>query len=346
MSNSNLPKYSRRRNIGDHGPVRDPYLSDFSEKHDLDSGCSVEPTLLLHLAVVLATDTWPHNNWCQERVSNPYTSVEKFTGFGPGVRSKPTSPPPPVSPKLRASEILFSTRNMANQDELGHVGSSVVLEEPMVQDNTVQDAATQVDHPPQPDPEVLMGAVGAAAQERPLRQIFPPVRGESASSGQSDFDRIMEGMKLLMQNMENRMDANARRTDANIQDLDRKMDEGMGEMQCMGLSLQAGQEAMRVDLDEVKGEMRTMDCIMVAPCGGATKPTRGSVECVRPAMEMGEVGMTSDATTIDGEMCRTRHEGTTEKLKEVMEKFTDRDAENKGDKGGNSRDAGDKTSRE
>ena len=35
-----------------HGPVSDPYLSG-----ELDSGCSVEPTLLLHLAVVLAADT-------------------------------------------------------------------------------------------------------------------------------------------------------------------------------------------------------------------------------------------------------------------------------------------------
>ena len=53
---------SRRRSIGDHGPVRDPCLSEFSEKHDLDSGCSVEPTLLLHLVVMLAADTRPHNN--------------------------------------------------------------------------------------------------------------------------------------------------------------------------------------------------------------------------------------------------------------------------------------------
>ena len=45
-----------------HGPVRDPYLSEFSERYDLDSGCSVESTLLLHLAVVLATDARLHNN--------------------------------------------------------------------------------------------------------------------------------------------------------------------------------------------------------------------------------------------------------------------------------------------
>ena len=45
-----------------HGPVKDPYLAEFSERYDLDSGCSVEPTLLLHLVVVLATEPRPHNN--------------------------------------------------------------------------------------------------------------------------------------------------------------------------------------------------------------------------------------------------------------------------------------------
>ena len=62
---------SRRQNIGDHSPVRDPCLSEFSEKHDLDFGCSVEPTLLLHLAVVLAADARPHNNTTCGKVSIP-----------------------------------------------------------------------------------------------------------------------------------------------------------------------------------------------------------------------------------------------------------------------------------
>ena len=93
-----------------------------------------------------------------------------------------------------------------------------------------------------------------------------------------------------------------------------KMDANMqtlrGEMQSMGLNLQAGQEAMRTG---VRG-------IMAAPRGRATEPTRGSANCVRPAMETGKVEGTSDVT-IDGETetCRVRHEGTTEKLKEVME---------------------------
>jgi len=40
-------------------------------------------------------------------------------------------------------------------------------------------------------------------------------------------------------------------------------------------------------------------------------------------MKTGKVEGTSDATTIIGETCRVRHEGTTEKLKEVMEKLTE-----------------------
>ena len=45
-----------------HGPVRDPYLSEFSERYDLDSGSSVESTLPLHPAVELAADTRLRNN--------------------------------------------------------------------------------------------------------------------------------------------------------------------------------------------------------------------------------------------------------------------------------------------
>ena len=133
------------------------------------------------------------------------------------------------------------------------------------------------------------------------------------------------------------MDENVCRMDANTQELQNKMDANAcdmqalrgdmrtqrGEMQCMGLSLQAGQEAIRAI---ARGEMRTMDCKMAAPRGGATEPTRGSANCIRPAMETGEVRTTSDATTIDGETCRTRHEGTTEEPKEVTEteKLTDK----------------------
>jgi len=46
-------------------------------------------------------------------------------------------------------------------------------------------------------------------------------------------------------------------------------------------------------------------------------------------MEIGEVGITSDATVIKGEMCRVRHEGITEIIKEVegTTKKNDGDAE-------------------
>ena len=49
-----------------------------------------------------------------------------------------------------------------------------------------------------------------------------------------------------------------------------------------------------------------------------TEPKRSVEVCFRSAMETGKVG-TRNATIIDGETktCRVRHEGTTEKLKEV-----------------------------
>ena len=83
-----------------------------------------------------------------------------------------------------------------------------------------------------------MGTVGAAAQESPLRQIFSPVpsetttdRGESASLGSFDINRLGEMLMGMMKEnackmdenalrMDAKMDANARRTDANIQDLE------------------------------------------------------------------------------------------------------------------------------
>ena len=84
-----------------------------------------------------------------------------------------------------------------------------------------------------------------------------------------------------------------------------------GEMQCMGLSLQAG-------LGEVREEMRAMDWKM-APARGGMIESRGSVEVCQSAMETGEVGMTSDATIIDGETETNKHEGTTENFSETQE---------------------------
>ena len=65
---------------------------------------------------------------------------------------------------------------MSSQDELRQVGSGSNVDEPMVQDTTSMQELS-----PQLDPEVVMGAVGAAAQERPLRQISPSVPSETAT---------------------------------------------------------------------------------------------------------------------------------------------------------------------
>ena len=106
----------------------------------------------------------------------------------------------------------------------------------------------------------------------------------------SDMRRMENRMENKMESMENRM-----RGDMRTQ---------QGEMQSMGLSLQAS--------------MKEVESIMAAPRGGTTEPRR-SVECVRPAMETGEVGMTSDATIIDGETETHKHEGTTETFSETRE---------------------------
>ena len=72
--------------------------------------------------------------------------------------------------------------------------------------------------------------------------------------------------------------------------------------------------------------MRAMDCKVASPHGGATELMRGSVECVRPAMETGKVEGTSDVTIINGETktCWTRHEGTSSAtIQGTTEKFTE-----------------------
>ena len=84
---------------------------------------------------------------------------------------------------------------MASQDGLKQVGLEVdvVVDEPMV-----QHTAMQVDHPPQPDPEVVMGAVGAAAQERPLRQISPSVPSETATNRGGSASLEPSGIEQLV----------------------------------------------------------------------------------------------------------------------------------------------------
>ena len=59
---------------------------------------------------------------------------------------------------------------MAGQDELEQVGVEIIVKEPVAQDTPMQE-----DVPPQPNPEVAMGA-GAAANNRPppLTSNVPP----------------------------------------------------------------------------------------------------------------------------------------------------------------------------
>ena len=54
MANNPVP---RGGIIDDSRSGKGPVPSEFSERYDLDSGCSVESTLPPHLAVVLAADT-------------------------------------------------------------------------------------------------------------------------------------------------------------------------------------------------------------------------------------------------------------------------------------------------
>ena len=122
-----------------------------------------------------------------------------------------------------------------------------------------------------------------------------PNRGESALSGSFDMNRLGE---MLME-MLNKMDANAQRLDEMRGDMRIQR----GEMQNMGLNLQAGQEAMRASMKEVKGKMANE----MAPARGGTIEPTGSTNCVRPTMETGGVGMTRDATTIIGETKKLGH---------------------------------------
>ena len=67
---------------------------------------------------------------------------------------------------------------MEGQDWLEQMGSDLSLRESMVQDDTPM----QEDISPQPNPEVVMGA-GGAAYERPLHQISPQVHARPRRIG-------------------------------------------------------------------------------------------------------------------------------------------------------------------
>ena len=60
---------------------------------------------------------------------------------------------------------------MAGQDELHQVGVEIMVKEPVAQDTPMQE-----DVPPQPNPEVAMGAGAAANNPPPLPHIKCPSR--------------------------------------------------------------------------------------------------------------------------------------------------------------------------
>ena len=113
------------------------------------------------------------------------------------------------------------------------------------------------------------------------------------------------------------MEANAQRMYRNAKEQNNKMDRNAqrmyemrddmqtqrGEIQSMGLNLQAS-------LEEVKCEMRTMDWKM-APARGGTTMSGGSVTVVRTAMETGKVAGMSDAVIIGVEAAKLE-QGMTE----------------------------------
>ena len=166
---------------------------------------------------------------------------------------------------------------MASQGErvLGVVGMCSSNLESMVQDEIPeQDIGVQEQFFPQMNPEPEMGAAAAAVCDTPpphLRQSPSPLpseattdRGDSASSGSAEINKVGEMLMRMMEGMENKMVMNTN-----------KMEEMRGEMQRVGQCLQAGMMAV------ARSEVQTTGHIMVAPLAGVNE-LRGSVDCVGP----------------------------------------------------------------
>ena len=95
-----------------------------------------------------------------------------------------------------------------------------------------------------------MGAVGAAAHERPLRQISPPVpsetatdHGESAASGSFDMRQMLEVLMRMMDANAQEITSNARKMNANAQNLQQEMN--------------ANARKMDANTQALRGDMRT-----------------------------------------------------------------------------------------
>jgi len=193
--------------------------------------------------------------------------------------------------------------------EPGVLEMDVGLLESMAQDGVPEQEMLneQEQFPPQTDPEPEMGAQGSRRMTHPpspprlLRQNPSPAPSETATDnggsvllGPSDIAQLMLMMQAntqQMSEMNEKMDGNTQQ----MSEMNNKMDGNMqtlrGEMQRVGQCLQG--------------------CFMAAPSGSTTEPTRGSVDCVGPAVEDKLIRGT----------CRTRHvEVTTTETLTVTER--------------------------
>ena len=137
----------------------------------------------------------------------------------------------------------------------------------------------QVEHPPQTNAESAMGAVAVYDTPPPLLRQNPssvPVRsapgnGEPTATWLFDERDMFEAlMGKLDTNIQSKMDG-----------MKNEMKEMRGEMQRMGLNLQAGQKAI---MAIARDETRAVELKMATPRAGASE-LRGSVDCVGPAVE-------------------------------------------------------------
>ena len=135
--------------------------------------------------------------------------------------------------------------------------------ESMVQDGDPEQEMLVVEEqeqtPPQMDPEPEMGAAAAYDTSPPLLHQNPsPIPAETVHPSAPDMAQLfamLAGMKGDMQQMISKIDGNTQKMDGiknNTNELEKKMD-GMtqtmrGEMQCMGVGLQEGQEQLKGEI--------------------------------------------------------------------------------------------------
>ena len=134
--------------------------------------------------------------------------------------------------------------------------------ESMAQDEmTMQDTPImQVDYSSQINAESTMGAAaGAAVYDTPpplLRQNPSSVPGGSAPDNGEATAMWLIDIRDMFVALMGKMDTNIQsKMDANMQAFRSDMREMQGEMQRMGLDLQAGQRALKKELEEAKGKM-------------------------------------------------------------------------------------------